>query len=149
MSCWMKLSFEMYGIGPTPPWRNLTRSGKWCVIRVDKKTTYALVFPLNNKQIQKLHTTAPDQLTDRELLLSSISVSDLDRKHSGGWDKEYPKCTFGSKAFQWHMTSQITDRGKHQSETAVCNMERKKDDELKPRFLTVRKEIYHHYTEKQ
>jgi hypothetical protein len=49
---------------------------------------------LREDDIQKLHTTEPEQLTDQELFLSSISVTDLDRKHSGGWDKEYPKCTF-------------------------------------------------------
>ena len=49
---------------------------------------------LQEDDIQKLHTTAPEQLTDQELLLSTISAADLVRKHSGGWDKEYPKCTF-------------------------------------------------------
>ena len=44
--------------------------------------------------IQELHTTAPEQLTDQELLLSTISAADLDRKHSVGWDKECPKCLF-------------------------------------------------------
>ena len=40
--------------------------------------------------------------------------------------------------------------GKHKCETSVCIMETKKDDSpLKTRFLTVRKEIYNHYTEKQ
>jgi hypothetical protein len=67
--------------------------------------------------IQKLHTTAPEQLTDQELLLSTISVADLVRKHSGVWDKEYPKCLFCSKSYrhrtfavQCHMTSQVTDQ---------------------------------------
>jgi hypothetical protein len=65
--------------------------------------------------IQKLHTTAPEQLTDQELLLSTISAADLARKHSGVWDKEHPKCHFCSKAYtgtgftvQCHMTSQVT-----------------------------------------
>jgi hypothetical protein len=44
---------------------------------------------LQEDDIQKLHTTAPEQLTDQELLLSTISVLDLVRKHSGGWDKEW------------------------------------------------------------
>ena len=52
---------------------------------------------LQEDDIQKLHTTVPDQLTDQELLLSTISVADLVRKHSGGWGKEFPKCTFFSK----------------------------------------------------
>ena len=48
------------------------------------------------------------------------------------------------------MTSQIIDSGTHKSETAVDRMENKKDDSpLKTRFLTVRKEIYNRYTEKQ
>ena len=53
-------------------------------------------------------------------------------ENSGGWDKEYLKCTFCSKALrfrtytvQWHMTSQITGSGKHKSEEAVCSMESK------------------------
>jgi hypothetical protein len=42
-----------------------------------------------------IHTTAPEQLTDQELLLSTIvSATDLARKHSDGWDKEHPKCLF-------------------------------------------------------
>jgi hypothetical protein len=44
---------------------------------------------LQEDGIQKLHTTAPEQLTDQELLLSTISVLDLVRKHSLGWDKEW------------------------------------------------------------
>ena len=100
--------------------------------------------------IQKLHITAPEQLTDQELFYSTISVADLARKHSDGWDKEYPKCTFCSKALrfrtftvQCHMTSQIIGSGKHKRESAVCSMESKKDDSpLKVRFLEVRKEIY-------
>ena len=111
---------------------------------------------LQEHDIQKLHTTAPEQLTDQELLLSTISVTDLPRKHSGGWDKEYPKCTFCSKTLrfwtftvQCHMTSKITGSGKHKCETVVCSMESKKDDSpLKARFLAVRKEIYNRYTEK-
>jgi hypothetical protein len=47
---------------------------------------------LREDDIQKLHTTAPEQLTDQELFLSSICASDLARKHSGGWDKEHPEC---------------------------------------------------------
>jgi hypothetical protein len=52
---------------------------------------------LQEDDIQKLHTTAPEQLTDQELLLSTISAADLVRKHSGGWDKEHPKCLFSGK----------------------------------------------------
>jgi hypothetical protein len=55
---------------------------------------------LKEDDIQKLHTTAPEQLTDQELLLSTISAADLARKHSGGWDKEHPKCLFCSKAYR-------------------------------------------------
>jgi hypothetical protein len=44
---------------------------------------------LQEDDIRKLHTTAPEQLTDQELLLSTISALDLARKHSGGWDKEW------------------------------------------------------------
>ena len=53
---------------------------------------------LKEDDMQKLHTTAPEQLTDQELLLSTISAADLPRKHSDGWDKEHPKCLFCSKA---------------------------------------------------
>ncbi len=37
----------------------------------------------------RLHTTSPEKLTNQELLLSTITVADFDRKHSGGWDKEW------------------------------------------------------------
>ncbi len=74
----------------------------------------------NEDDIQKLLTTAPEQLTDQELLLSTISAADLSRKHSDGWDKEHPKFLFWDKAYRFwtftvrcHMTSQITDSGKH------------------------------------
>ncbi len=81
----------------------------------------------------------------------------MDTGATGGWDKEYPKCTFCSKALrlrtftvQCHMTSQIIGSGKHKRETALCSMESKKDDSpLKARFLAVRKEIFNRYTEKQ
>ena len=52
---------------------------------------------LQEDDIQKLHTTAPEQLTDQELLISTISAADLARKRSGGWDKEHPKCLFCRK----------------------------------------------------
>jgi hypothetical protein len=42
---------------------------------------------LQEDDIQKIHTTAPEQLTDQELLLSTISSSDLATKHCDGWDK--------------------------------------------------------------
>ena len=42
---------------------------------------------LEEAEIQKLHTTAPEHLTDDELLLSTFCAEDLARKHSGGWDK--------------------------------------------------------------
>jgi hypothetical protein len=114
-------------------------------------------FLLASDDIQKLHTTAPEQLTDQELLLSTISASDLARKHSGGWDKEHPKCLFCGKAHrfrtftvQCHMTSQITGSGKHKREGAVCIMEITKDDSpLKSRFFALRQEIYNHYKEKK
>ena len=108
---------------------------------------------LQEDDIQKLHTTAPEQLTDQELLLSTISVADLVRKQSGGWDKEHPKCLFCGKAYrhrtftvQYHMTSQVTVSGKRKCETAVCNMERTKDDSpLKARFPVVSRveDTYH------
>jgi hypothetical protein len=100
---------------------------------------------LQEDDIQKLHTTSPEQLTDQELLLSTISVADLARKTSDGWDKEHPKCLFCDKVYrfrtftvQCHMTSQVTHSGKHKCETAVCSMESTKDDSpLKARFFTV------------
>ena len=116
---------------------------------------------LQEDDIQKLHTTPPEQLTDQELLLSTISATDLDRKHSvhsGGWDIEHPKCLFfcgrsyrfRTFAVQCHMTSQVTGSGEHNREAAVCNMETTKDDSpLETRFFSVRKEIYRHYKEKQ
>ena len=83
---------------------------------------------LQEDDIQKLHTSAPQQLTDHELLLNTISAADLDRKHSGGWDKEH----------------------KQKRETTVCSMESMKDDSpLKARFFAVRKEIYNRYKENQ
>ena len=112
---------------------------------------------LREDDIQKLHTTAPEQLTDQELLLSTISAADLARKHSGGWDKEHPKCLFCGKAYrfrtftaQCHMTSQVTGSGKHKREAAVCSMESTKDDSpLKSRFFAVRKEVYKRFKDKQ
>jgi hypothetical protein len=56
---------------------------------------------LQEDDIQKLHTTAPEQLTDQELLLSTIFDADLTRKHSGGWDKEHPKCIFYGKSYRF------------------------------------------------
>ena len=112
---------------------------------------------LQEDGIQKLHTTAPEQLTDQELLLSTISAADLARKHSGGWDKEHPKCLFCGKAYrfrtftvQCHMTSQVTGSGKNKREAAVCSMENTKDDSpLKARFFAVRKEVYKRFKDKQ
>jgi hypothetical protein len=92
---------------------------------------------LQEDDIQKFHTTAPEQLTDQERLLSAISDTDLARKHSGGWDKEHPKCLFCGKSYRFrtftvhcHMTSQsqITDSGKHKRETTVCRMENTKEN---------------------
>ena len=61
---------------------------------------------LQEDDIQKFHTTAPEQLTDQELL-STISAVDLARKHSGGWDKEHPKCLFCGKTYR-HRTFSVT-----------------------------------------
>jgi hypothetical protein len=52
---------------------------------------------LQEDDIQTLHTTTPEQLTDQELLLNTISATDLVRKHSAGWE-EHPKCLFFGKA---------------------------------------------------
>ena len=100
---------------------------------------------LQEDDIQNLHTTVPEVLTDQELLLSTISVSDLPGKHSGDWDKEHPKCLFSGKTYrfrtftvQCHMTSQVTGSGKHKCETTVWSMESTKDDSpLKARFFVV------------
>ncbi len=43
---------------------------------------------LEEAEIQNLHTTAPEHLTDEELLLSTFCAEDLARKHSGGWDND-------------------------------------------------------------
>ena len=61
---------------------------------------------LQEDDIQKVHTTAPDQLTDQELLLSRISAVDLVRKHSVGWDTEHPKCLFCGNSYR-HRTEGI------------------------------------------
>ncbi len=37
---------------------------------------------LEEAEIQKLHTTAPEHLTDDKLLLSTLCAEGLDRKHS-------------------------------------------------------------------
>ncbi len=74
--------------------------------------------PLENRHdIQKLHTTTPEHLTHQELLCG----------------KAYRFRTF---TVQCHMTSQITDSGKHKGETSVCRMDSTKDDSpLKSRFF--------------
>ena len=51
---------------------------------------------LREDDIQKLHTTVPEELTDQKRFLSTIFVSDLVRKNSDGWDKEYPECPLTS-----------------------------------------------------
>jgi hypothetical protein len=56
---------------------------------------------LQEDDIQMLHTTAPEQLTDQELLLRTISDNDLVRKHSDGWDKDHPKCLFFANAYRF------------------------------------------------
>ena len=111
---------------------------------------------LEEAEIQKLHTTAPEHLTDDELLLSTFCAEDLARKHSGGWDIDHPKCLFCGKGYrfrtfttQCHMTSQIKDSGKQNRVTEIFIMESKTDDALKARFLEVRKEIYNRYTTTQ
>jgi hypothetical protein len=86
-------------------------------------------FSLNNFFLPKIlldwnltkSTTTPEYLTDDELLLSTLC----------------------------HMTSQIKDNGKESRVTEVCIMENKTDDELKARFLVVRKEIFNRYTTKK
>ena len=59
---------------------------------------------LREYDIQNLHTTEHEQLTDQKLFLITICAVDLVRKHSGGWDKEHPEyplmrtlCRCGSK----------------------------------------------------
>ena len=111
---------------------------------------------LEEAEIQKLHTTAPEHLTDDELLLSTFCAEDLARKHSGGWDNDHPKCRFCGKGYrfrtfatQCHMTSQIKGSGKQSRVTEVCSMESKTDDALKATFLAVRNEIYNRFTTKQ
>ena len=97
---------------------------------------------LGEAEIQKLHTTAPEHLTDDELLLSTFCAEDLARKHSGGWDNDHPKCRFCGKGYrfrtfatQCHMTSQIKGSGKQSRVTEVCSMESKTDDALKVRQM--------------
>jgi hypothetical protein len=70
------------------------------IVLTESLTRSEMMGNLKEDDIQKLHTTAPEQLTDQELLLSTISAADLARKHSGGWDKEHPKCLFCSKAYR-------------------------------------------------
>jgi hypothetical protein len=115
---------------------------------------------LQEDDIQNLHTITPEELTDKDSGTTpqyNFYCADLVRKHSGGWDKEYPKCLSYDKTYrfrtftvQCHMTSQVTVSGNHKCETVVCNMKSTKDDSpLKPRFFSVRKEIYNLYKEKQ
>ncbi len=40
------------------------------------------------RERQKIHTTAPEHLTDDKLLLSTLCAEFLARKHSGGWDND-------------------------------------------------------------
>jgi len=56
---------------------------------------------LEEAAIQKLHTAAPEHLTDDELLLSTFCAEDLARKHSGGWDNDHPKCRFCGKGYRF------------------------------------------------
>ncbi len=119
-----------------------------------------ILSPLSKKgschDSHSLNTTAPEHLTDDELLLSTFRAEDLVRKHSGGWDNDHPKCRFCGKGYrfrtfatQCHMTSQIKGSGKQSRVTEVCIMESKTDDALKARFLAVRKEIYNRFTTKK
>ena len=110
---------------------------------------------LEEGDIQKLHTTPPEQLTDEELLLSTFCVDDLQRKSSAAWDKQHPKCLFCRKPYryrtfqvQYHMTSRIKgNTGSQGRVVEVCSMESKKDDgPEKARFVAVRDEIYKRYT---
>jgi hypothetical protein len=65
---------------------------------------------LKEDDIQKHHTTAPEQLTDQELLLRTISAADLARKRSVGWDKEHPKCLlFCCKTYSSIVMSNLGD----------------------------------------
>jgi len=90
---------------------------------------------LEEGDIQKLHTTPPEQLTDEELLLSTFCVDDLQRKSSAGWDKQHPKCLFCRKPYRYrtfqvqcHMSSQIKgNTGSQGRVVEVCSMESKKD----------------------
>jgi hypothetical protein len=69
---------------------------------------------LQEDDIQKFHRTAPEQLTDKELLLSTISVAETYR--------------FRTFTVQCHMTSQVSVSGKHKRETSVSSKESTKDD---------------------
>ena len=111
---------------------------------------------MEEDDIQKLHTTPPEQLTDEELLLNTFCVvDDLQRKSSASWDKQHPKCLFWRKPYRYgtfqvkcHMTSRIKDNTGSQGRVVeVCSMESKKDDgSEKARFVAVRDEIYKRYT---
>ena len=103
---------------------------------------------LEEDDIQKLHTTPPEQLTDEELLLSTFCVDDLQRKSSTVWDKQDPKCLFWRKPYRYrtfqvqcHMTSRIKgNTGSQGRVVEVYSMENKKDDgPEKVRFVEVRK----------
>jgi hypothetical protein len=43
---------------------------------------------LEEAEIQKIHTTVPEHLTDDKLLLSTLCAECLARKQSGGWDND-------------------------------------------------------------
>ena len=92
---------------------------------------------LEEGDIQKLQTPAPEQLTDEELLFSTFCVvDDLQRKISATWDNQHPKCLFWRKPYRYrtfqvqcHMTSRIKgNTGSQGRVVEVCSMESKKDD---------------------
>ena len=78
---------------------------------------------LQEDDIQKLHTTAPEQLTDQELLLSTISVC---------------------QETLWRLGQRVVNISVSQRFAA-----RKMIVRRKARFFAVRKEIYNRYKEKQ
>ncbi len=63
---------------------------------------------LEEAEIQKIHTTAPEHLTDDKLLLSTLCTEGLVRKHSGGWDNDD-----SGVAYQNGQSARLLTSGRH------------------------------------
>jgi hypothetical protein len=83
------VSLTSADVRPQVIWRSWRSCGKYdslkiCLIHFKFCVPSSSQAGLQEDDIQKLHTTTPEQLNDQELLLSTISAADQARKHSGG-----------------------------------------------------------------